>query len=274
VDVVSDVIGVLRTGRPSSNRTSVDVRWKLPFEAYDGAGFHILLRGTCALISDFGEPVRLGVGDVVLLPHGSAHWLAGDGTELLCGKYRLDRSWSHPLLSELPEIIHLPATVGRHPELRAAIDLLGGEVEAERPGRDAVVSGLLDLLLVYMLRAWLEDSPDTGWSLALADPVVARALRAIHDDPARPWTVPELAAVVGHSRATLARRFAALVGQPPMAYLTWWRMTRAARLLRDSDAPLSAIARQVGYESPFAFSHAFKRLFGQSPNQYRLTEVS
>jgi len=157
--------------------------------------------------------------------------------------------------------------------LRAAIDLLGGEVEADRSGRDAVVSGLLDLLLVYMLRAWLEDNPGSGWSAALKDAAVAGALHAIHDDPARPWTVPELAALVGQSRATLARRFTALVGQPPMAYLTWWRMTRAARLLRESDAPLSAIARQVGYESPFAFSHAFKRLFGQSPNQYRLAEV-
>ncbi|MFI9384329.1 AraC family transcriptional regulator [Kutzneria sp. NPDC052558] len=274
MDVVSDVITVLRTGRSSSNRTSVDARWQVPFEAYEGAGFHILLRGTCSLISDVADPVRLGVGDVVLLPHGSAHGLAGDGTELLCGKYRLDRSRPHPLLSGLPEIIHLPATVGRHPELRAAIDLLGTEVEADRSGRDAVVSGLLDLLLVYMLRAWLEDNPTACWSQALSDPAVAGALRAIHDDPARPWTVPELAAAVGHSRATLARRFVALVGQPPMAYLTWWRMTRAARLLRDSDAPLSAIARQVGYESPFAFSHAFKRLFGQSPNQYRLSEVS
>jgi AraC-like DNA-binding protein len=273
MDVVSDVITVLRTGRPSSNRTSIDIRWQVPFDAYEGAGFHVLLRGNCSLLSDFGDPVRLGVGDVVLLPHGSAHQLAGDGTELLCGKCRLDRSRSHPLLSELPEIIHLPATVGRHLELRAAIDLLGGEVEADRSGRDAVVSGLLDLLLVYMLRAWLEDNPDTGWSLALTDPAVAGALHAIHDDPARPWTVPELAAAVGQSRATLARRFAALVGQPPMAYLTWWRMTRAAGLLRDSDAPLSAIARQVGYESQFAFSHAFKRLFGQSPNQYRLSEV-
>src|SRR5882757_1142546 len=158
MDVVSDVITVLRTGRPSSNRTSVDVRWQMPFDAYDGAGFHVLLRGNCSLLSDFGEPVRLGVGDVVLLPHGSAHRLAGDGTELLCGKYRLDRSRTHPLLSELPEIIHLPATVGRHPELRAAIDLLGGEIEADRSGRDTVVSGLLDLLLVYMLRAWLEDN--------------------------------------------------------------------------------------------------------------------
>src|SRR3954469_8114797 len=86
MDVVSDVITVLRTGRPSSNRTSVDVRWQVPFEAYDGAGFHILLRGNCSLLGDFTEPVRLGVGDVVLLPHGSAHRLAGDGTEPLCGR--------------------------------------------------------------------------------------------------------------------------------------------------------------------------------------------
>ena len=269
MDVVSDVISVLRTGRPSSTRTQVDASWQWPFDAYEGAGFHVLLRGTCVLTAESTEPVHMGVGDVVLLSRGSAHKLAGDGTELLCGKYRLDTTRSHPLLTDLPDVIHIPATVGRHPELRAAIDLLGAELDHDRIGQDAVVSGLLDLLLVYLLRAWLTDGPPTGWSGALADPVVAGALHAIHDNPAHPWTVPELAAVVSQSRATLARRFTALVGQPPMAYLTWWRLTLAARLLRDTSDSLAAVARQVGYESQFAFSHAFKRVFGVSPNQYR-----
>jgi AraC-like DNA-binding protein len=104
---------------------------------------------------------------------------------------------------------------------------------------------------------------------ALHDREVAAALEALHTDPAAPWRVEGLAAQVGLSRATLARRFTALTGQPPMAYLTWWRMTTAAQLLRETDRPLPAVARQIGYGSPFAFSHAFKRHFGRTPGRYR-----
>jgi AraC-like DNA-binding protein len=198
---------------------------------------------------------------------------APDGpVEFLCGKYQLDRSRAHPLLAGLPEIVHLPAHLGRHAELRAAIDLLGGEVHGDRPGRDTAVSSLLDLLLVLMMRAWLEDDSATGWPHALRDPQIAAALQALHSDPGAPWRIQDLAAHVGLSRATLARRFTALTGQPPMAYLTWWRMTSAARLLRESEQPLPAIARRVGYGSPFAFSHAFKRRFGLAPGQYRQGE--
>jgi AraC-like DNA-binding protein len=247
----------------------------------------VLLRGAGWLIPPAGEPVPLGAGDVVLVPYGSAHVLSDspsaahavpfeaavaepDGdTDTLCGKYRLDRSRAHPLLAALPEVVHLPARTGRHPELRAAIDLLGVEVSRGRPGRTAAISGVLDLLLVYMVRAWLEDNSTTGWPQALRDPEIAAALESLHTDPARPWRLADLAASVGVSRATLARRFSALTGQSPMAYLTWWRMTTAARLLRDTDLPLPRIARQVGYGSPFAFSHAFKRHLGIAPAHYR-----
>jgi AraC-like DNA-binding protein len=206
---------------------------------------------------------------------------AGDGgksnadapTVLLCGAYTYDRERSHPLLAELPAVIHLPARLGRHPHLRAAVDLLGGELERPRPGSDAVLPALLDVLLVYILRAWLDsqsaDHPTTGWAAALDDPAISEALRAIHQDPARPWTVQTLAAQAGLSRAAFARRFTALVGQPPLAYLTWWRMTLAARLLHESDAPLGTVATHVGYGSEFAFAHAFKRAYAMPPGRYR-----
>jgi AraC-like DNA-binding protein len=288
MDVVSDAIETMRAGRPASSRLSVGSPWRYRFAPYDGAGFHVLLRGSGWLISDSGEPVPLSVGDAVLVPRGASHVLSDspsaegavpfDGTavsdpdgpvEFLCGKYRLDRSRAHPLLTGMPEVVHLPADLGRHTRLRAAIDLLGAEVRGDGPGRETVITGLLDLLLVYMLRAWLEENADTGWPRALRDPEVAAALEALHAQPAAPWRIEDLAAHVGLSRATLARRFTALTGQPPMAYLTWWRMTTAARLLRESELPLTAIARQVGYGSPYAFSHAFKRQFGLSPGAYR-----
>ncbi|WP_395297882.1 AraC family transcriptional regulator [Kitasatospora hibisci] len=216
---------------------------------------------------------------------------AADGpvTELLCGKYRLEHSRTHPLMRELPDVLHLPTRVGSHPELRSAVDLLGGELAADRAGGALAVPSLVDLLLVYLVRAWLERGPDAGpdgdprgdgagtgtgtargrWPAALSDPVVSEALRAVHEDPARDWSTDGLAARAGVSRATLTRRFTALVGRPPMAYLAWWRMTRAATLLQETDDPLEAIARRVGYSTPYALSHAFSRLFGTTPGRYR-----
>ncbi|ROT33260.1 AraC family transcriptional regulator [Micromonospora sp. HM5-17] len=309
MDVLSDAVTVMRTGQPHSAR----VRWSAPFgrrlPSVDGAGFHVVLQGSCWLIPPDGAPVALGVGDVAFLPRGSAHGVADspatplvdraapspavtpdrdDGppadqhpaaedpaavTVMLCGAYLLDRSRVHPLLADLPEVIHLPARVGHRSALRAAIDLLGSELEQPRPGGDAMLPALLDVLLLQILRAWLDDQAAggaaSGWAAALRDPAVAAALQAIHEDPGRPWTVQELAIQAGLSRAAFARRFTTLVGQPPLAYLTWWRMTLAARRLRDSDAPLAAVAREVGYTSEFAFAHAFKREYGLAPGRYR-----
>jgi AraC-like DNA-binding protein len=135
------------------------------------------------------------------------------------------------------------------------------------------VPALLDTLLLYILRTWFDRQPAsgaaTGWAAALNDRATTAALRAMHRDPARPWTVATLAAEAGLSRAPFARRFTALVGQPPLNYLTWWRMTLAARLLRESDAPLNAVAGRVGYGSEFAFANAFKRRYGTAPGRYR-----
>ncbi|MFD0273158.1 AraC family transcriptional regulator [Kitasatospora sp. NPDC127111] len=329
MDVVSDAIAAVRIGRPSSNRLRVAGRWSTRLPAYDGAGFHVVLAGGCWLLPDGGAPVSLGAGDAVLLPHGTGHVMAseplepgeaeravpidrllgpgrpvpppvgpptgaaergGPVAELLCGKYRLDHSRSHPLMRELPDVVHLPNRVGGHPHLRAAVELLGGELVDDGPGAALAVPSLIDLLLVYMVRAWLSREPGAGaaapaaaeppgaadavsaggrWPAALADPVVAAALRALHEDPARAWSADGLAAASGVSRATLTRRFTALVGRPPMAYLAWWRMTRAAALLRQTDDPLEAIARRVGYSTPYALSHAFSRLFGTTPGRYR-----
>ncbi|MFG2821261.1 AraC family transcriptional regulator [Kitasatospora sp. NPDC048365] len=248
-------------------------------------------------------PLILRTGDAVLLPHGTGHVLMDeeadlaaadravpferllDGSaprpprtgpgqaELLCGKYRLDRSRTHPLMAELPSVVHLPNRVGGHPELRAAIDLLGGELLDQRPGGQIAVPSLLDLLLVYMVRAWLAEGSAGAWPAVLGDPVASAALRALHADPAAGWTNDRLAAAAGVSRPTLARRFTALVGRPPMAYLTWWRLTFAATLLRDTTDPLATIADRVGYGSPYAFSHAFARHFGTTPGRYRAREA-
>lgn len=201
--------------------------------------------------------------------HGGTDDGGGPVVELLCGKYRLDRARAHPLMAELPEVVHLRGRAGAHPELRAAVDLLAREVTDDRPGAPLALPSLLDLLLVYMVRAWLAEASTGAWSAALSDPVTTAALRALHHAPSAPWTNARLATEAGVSRATLARRFTSLVGRPPMAYLTWWRLTLAATRLRDTDASLATVARESGYASPYALSHAFSREFGVTPGRYR-----
>lgn len=295
MDVVSDAIAAVRLGRASSTRVEAGGRWAVRFAPYAGAGFHVVLKGGCRLVPEGGgPPLPLGTGDVVLLPHGAGHVLAHAGGEavvpeeavpferwretgapgtgevqMLCGKYRLDRSRMHPLMAELPQVVHLPHKVGGHPALRAAVDLLGRELGERQPGACVAVPSLLDLLLVYMIRAWLAEDTKGVWPAVLGDPVAAAALRALHSDPAAGWTNDRLAAEIGVSRATLARHFTGLVGRPPMGYLTWWRLTLAATLLRDTSDPLAAVARRVGYGTPYALSHAFSREFGTTPGRYR-----
>jgi AraC-like DNA-binding protein len=159
-----------------------------------------------------------------------------------------DESWNSPLMA-----------------------VLSGEIAKDQPGQEVVLDRLLDLLLIAVLRAWFSrtEANVPGWYRAQSDSVVGRALRMLHEHPEQPWTVATLAYATGVSRAALARRFTELVGEPPMTYLTGWRLALAADLLRDSDATIGTIARQVGYGSPFALSTAFKRVRGISPQQHR-----
>ncbi|MFE9686884.1 cupin domain-containing protein [Streptomyces sp. NPDC006285] len=299
MDVVSDAISAVHLGHPWFHRVRTGGSWRARLDPYDGAGFHVVLKGNCWLLTDGGASVSLGVGDAVLLPHGTGHviadspvdaavvaqkavpfeqWLAEtgprtlpdrDGTEILCGKYWLDCSRMHPLMAVLPEVVHLPSRVGSHLELRSAIDLLAGELDEVRPGSCVALPNLLDLLLVYMIRSWMTESTSGSWPGALGDPVTAAALRALHSKPAAQWSNDRLAAEAGVSRPTLARRFTTLVGRPPMAYLAWWRVILAAALLRDTKETLATIAGRVGYGSPYALSHAFEREFGTTPGRYR-----
>ncbi len=191
------------------------------------------------------------------------------------GSYYASTSRPHPLLSELPDVVHLPARVGRHSELPLAVGLLGRELGSNRPGADTLVPHLLDMLVVYILRTYLEEAHASGeatgcgFAGALRDPAVHSAIQAVHRDPAHPWTVADLGELAGLSRAAFSRRFTSMVGQSPLAYVTWWRLTVAAHLLLDEDAPISSIAARVGYSSQFAFANAFKREFGNSPGRYR-----
>jgi AraC-like DNA-binding protein len=188
-------------------------------------------------------------------------------TVLLTGAYHMSGEVTQRLLNALPAVLVLSADSWDCP----LVPLLSHEIVKDEPGQEVVLDRLLDLLLIAVLRAWFSrpEAQAPAWYRALADPVVGPALRLLHDNPAHPWTVATLASKAGVSRAALARRFTELVGEPPMAYLTDWRLTLAADLLREPDATVGAVARQVGYGSPFALSTAFKRVRGVSPQEYR-----
>lgn len=189
-------------------------------------------------------------------------------TSMLIGTYEHVGEVGQRLLRALP-----PLLVARAASLDAAlVDLLTREIERDEPGQDVVLDRMLDLLVISVLRSWFgrADVEAPGWYQADTDPVVGPGLRLIHDDPARPWTVADLAAEVGVSRAAFARRFTDCIGEPPMTYLTGWRLTLAADLLLEPGATIGAVAHQVGYSSAFALSAAFKRVRGISPRQHRL----
>ncbi|GKQ37038.1 AraC family transcriptional regulator [Streptomyces sp. A012304] len=288
-------------------RACFDPPWSVRVEDRAPLTVMLMVRGDAWIVPDTGERVRLTAGDLaiargpapytcaddpatppqaLILPNGRCVHPDGrslngtmdlgvrawgdrlDGsTTVLIGTYSMDGEISRRLLDALPPLLTLTADVWRCP----LTPLFMAEIARDEPGQEVVLDRMLDLLVIAALRAWFSrpEAEAPAWYRALADPVVGRALCLVQDDPAHPWTVASLAAKAGVSRAGLARRFTALVGEPPMTYLTGWRLALAADRLRATDDTLDAIARQVGYGSAFALSSAFKRVYGLSPQEHR-----
>ncbi len=302
MDVLSDVLSVTRMGATVIAQAELVPPWALEIDPIAQAHVHVVQRGSCWLrIAAERKHVHLAAGDVVLIRGGVGHSIADDPktkpapheevlaamprrlarwpatrahetTVVLCAKYLLQHHGPHPLLSPLPPLIHLRAhEAEQHPQLQLLLQLLRHEALGPGSGTDLVVPRLVDSLLVYVVRAWLEAQPAGvgGWFGALRDPAIAKALALIHERPQASWSVAELAGRVAQSRATFARRFAELVGETPVAYLTRWRMCLATKLLSETDLPLDDIAERVGYETAAAFSKAFRRSHGCAPGQVR-----
>lgn len=303
MDVLADVLSNTRLDGKVFCRSEMKAPWGMTFDTSAQAVFHVVARGTCWLRTrSLPAPVQLVQGDVLLLPHGSGHTVlsdptvrpvsftelmarglfdedgnlrhGGDGppTVLLCGAYRFEHHGVHPLLSLLPDLIHVPADGDAvAPRLEPTVRMLISEFAQPGPGSAAVTARLVDVLFIHIIRRWLERQPGGagGWLGAVRDPQVGRALARMHAEPRRNWTVESLAAEVALSRATFARRFRELVGEPPLEYLTRWRMDLASRLLRETDEPLALIAGHVGYTSEFAFNRTFHRVRGLPPGRYR-----
>jgi len=306
-DVLTQVLEAVRLGSALSARTELGAPWALRFgESGRRAGFHVVVAGRCWASPDgTGERVALGPGDVVVFPHGTGHTLGdhpatpavgfselvaglspgervtfpagggGERTTLLCGAYSFAADGANPLLRGLPDVLHVPADASRGGALQAAVQLLAAEAHEVDSGSALVVDRLVDLLFVYALRTWLgqqDDASARSWFGALQDPVVGPAVRAVHDDPAHAWTVANLAQRSSLSRAPFARRFREAVGEPPLAYVTRWRMTVAVDLLEQGER-IAKVAHHVGYDNEFAFAKAFKRVRGVAPGQVRRHHV-
>jgi len=270
--------------------------------------YHIVTQGAGWAIVPGREPLRFAAGDVIVFPHGDPYAMlsapdaspefepegalgfframaagelpfevpeGGGGAErarFVCGFLGCDARPFNPLLATLPRLMHVgrPAAPGDD-LLDRLIALTLAEARAHRPGGEAIRLRLSELMFVEVVRRYLEALPadQTGWLAALRDPGVGRVLALIHERPAHPWTLEELAAHCGMSRSALAERFTRLVGRPAMQYLAHWRIQVAARLLADGAAKVAAVARDVGYESEAAFSRSFKRIAGVSPSAWR-----
>ncbi|MEX5258034.1 AraC family transcriptional regulator [Kocuria arenosa] len=228
------------------------------------------------VVIDPGQSCRTPAGEHLetTMAHGLRTWgnSAEGDTVLLIGTYQSEAAVGGLVTSALPPL----AVFTEHETDPALRGLLERELTTAGPGQASALDRILDLMLLDVVRAWARRSgPSTpSWITATGDPVVSEALALLHEQPADPWTVAELARRVHVSRATLAARFRTAVGQPPMAYLTTWRLALAADRLVDSTATTATIAAEVGYSSAFTFSTAFTRAYGASPTAYRRTTHS
>jgi AraC-like DNA-binding protein len=304
-DVLSDILGCLKLKASLYFTTEFSAPWGVRVPPLGSvARFHLVIRGTCwARVEGIKEPVRLESGDLILIPHGAGHVLSdapqrravpvedvlkrarfrGNGplvfggadrampTRMLCGHFELDAGVSHPFMRGLPAIIvirHEEAT--RHPWLDEVLRLVGGEVRAGRPGSEAIVQRLSEVLFIQAVRAWSEGAgAATGNMAALADPAIGRSLAALHGSPGRAWTLQTMAREAGLSRTLFAARFRRSMGMTPMQYVASWRMHKARELLRPGGPALTEVADRMGYVSAAAFCRVFKKWIGTTPGRYR-----
>ncbi len=300
MDPLSGVLSLLKPRNSMCGGIDAGGDWSVQFPRHEGIKCYAVVSGQCWLaVEGVAEAAHLKAGDCFLLPLGRPFRLASDlalesvdhramisaplqgriitwngGGDVFSvgGYFELDGSQAGLLLGMLPPIVHIKKESDRS-ALRWSMERMMQELREPEPGGFLVVQHLAQMLLVQALRAHLAAGVEgaVGWLSALADPQMGAAITAMHDDPAHPWTLHELAGCVGMSRSTFALKFKEAVGQSPMGYLTRWRMLLAGDRLANSGDPISAVSLSLGYESESAFSTAFKRVMGCSPRRYGRT---
>lgn len=294
-DPLAAILSLLRPRTVLSKIISGAGTWSIRKPRYEDPAFCLLLEGGCYLGLDGVGALELEEGDFVLLPSMPGFTLASDleirpallaldltskthyGTEpgpgmmrMLGGYFRFDRANAPLLVKLLPPVVHVRRDEPGATRLRRIVELIGDEADAGRPGRALILERLVEVLLLEALRLRSESAAreEQGLLAGLSDPSLARALREIHADVARRFTVEQLARTARMSRAVFAERFASTVGMPPMQYLLEWRMAHAKTLLRGERRALAEVAEKTGYQSASAFSTAFTRLTGRTPSEF------
>ncbi|WP_406101278.1 AraC family transcriptional regulator [Streptomyces sp. NBC_01003] len=298
MDLLQDHLTRARASGGVFARTVAVPPWGLRLAGSIQLSLHAVVQGRAWLWFDDPEAaIELAPGELALVRGGVDHHIAHEpaaacldpeefrarhahdthlddrrATVFLCGAYRFSGDVGEGLLRALPQALPLSAAVGD--PLHDVIAVLSRELAGSEPGRQTVLDRLLDILLVLAIRTSFRTSGSAPrWFRASADPRLGAALQAMHDDATRAWTVPELAAVSGLSRAAFARSFQRALGQAPMQYLTDWRMTLARDYLRTDQSTLAQVAERTGYASPYAFAAAFRRHHGEPPGQWRQQQL-
>lgn len=303
MDVLTDVLNALELKGWLSSRTEMTTSWRFAFAESSDMIFHILQCGRGYLsVEGESEPRRVEDGDVLLFPHGHAHTIydhsaspltqavclnyeaycehrlfpcesEGPKMVLLCGAFHVEQPDDSPLLRCLPRVIHIPGEQGNMERGFAdLVNFIAHEAISPKSGSEVMLRRLTEMLFIQVVRLWIDQQAEAegGWLAALQDQSISTALSLIHQYPERRWKVEELAEAVALSRSVFSVRFTRLVGEPPMKYLTRWRMHKAIRLLKN-EVKVEKIAEQLGYESQVAFRKAFKRETGMPPARYRKT---
>jgi AraC-like DNA-binding protein len=277
--------------------------WGFSVERSPVAKFHVLLHGTALLTIGDAAPVPLGTGDLVLLPHGDGHtiadqpgssvrhldailadhpvdeagWLSyggsGSHTRLLCGGFELCPSLPDDLADFLPPVLRLDADTGLVRWLEPLFALLKEETQASAPGAAAIFAKLADVFVTQALRSYLAAAGGLA-RFELPDPDIARIVKMIRGRPEARWSVDAMTQAAGMSRTSFNARFRAVVGEPPMTYLTQLRLRRAAGYLSTTTQNVRQVAHLVGYDNEASFSKAFRRLFGRPPGEYRREQLA
>jgi AraC-like DNA-binding protein len=298
-DPLGEALHVLRMNGAFYCRSELTAPWGLTLPPMPGyIWFHVVTSGRICIETEEGHSHWVQPGELALVPHGKGHRLrsepgapappilelpleqvsdryellryggGGARTILICGAVRFDHPAARNVVEILPPTIHVQASDSPQIErIQSTLNLMAAEARELRPGGEAVMTRLADILVIQAIRSWIETDPTarTGWLGALRDRQIGRALALIHRDPARPWTVSSLARELAMSRSAFAARFSDLVDEPAMQYVTRWRMQLALDALEEEGATVAELANRLGYRSEAAFARAFKRVIGVPP---------
>ena len=303
-DALSEILRGLRLDGVEYGRCQPSAPWATEYPAQEAARFHFLAAGSAYLQTPEGEWMELAAGDAILLPKGDAHVLASkpgvrpvlvhdlpkrqlcDGIiDLQCPcsdknnllffavmRFNVDRQ--HPLLQLMPSVMRTSDLSSNEPSIPPLLDAMMREVEMNRVGSGGILARLADVLTATIIRTWVEHGcgTATGWLAAVRNPEIGRVLAAVHLEPARGWTIAELAKIMGASRSGFAQRFVDVVGETPARYIASMRMHQAHQWLKEGQR-VASVANRLGYDSEASFSRAFRKMMGAPPSHYRSKAV-